>query len=79
MDDLYEDNVIDLMEHRLVRSIDNAKSDIEMEVAEALLDMYQSGIIKVTLQDGVLMYQSEEIFGDKEPVFVPQSGAEVQI
>ncbi len=66
-----EDNVIDIMEYQLLKKYRDAETDIEADLADALLEMYQTGMVDAKMVDGEMMFQSKELFGDEEPVRVP--------
>ena len=65
-----ENNVIDIMEYKLLKKYRTADTDLEAELADTLLEMYQTGMVDAMMIDGELMFQSAEIFGDDEPVGV---------
>jgi propanediol dehydratase small subunit len=74
-----QDNVIDMIEYRLLKKFRDAESDLEAEVADALLDLYQTGRIDATVEEGVLMFQSVEVFGDSQPVGILWGPEEIEL
>ena len=74
-----KNNVIDIMEYRLVKKIREAETPLEEDVADALLSMYREGLVQAMVIDGEVMFQSLEVFGSDEPVFVPTSHTGVSL
>ena len=64
-------NVVDFLEFKLIKQLERSSSAVEFEVSSALLELYLTDQIKVTMKDGELFYESKDFFGSEEPVHVP--------
>lgn len=74
-----ENNVIDIMEYQLLKKYRDAETDLEADLADALLEMYQTGMVSALMVDGEMMFQSKEIFGDEEPVRIPMTLSDFEL
>jgi|LWDU01.1.fsa_nt_gi hypothetical protein len=59
-DTIQSDNVIDLTTERLIRHCDEAETEEEADIAEVLLDAYQSGDVLVEMVYGELLFSLPE-------------------
>ena len=64
-------NVVDFLEWKLIKQLERSSSAVEFEVASALLELYLTDQINVTMKGGELLYESKELFGSEEQVHVP--------
>lgn len=66
-----DSNVVDFMKWKLVKQIEKSASEAEFEVSSALLELYLTDQINVTMQNGELMFEGKELFETEEPVHIP--------
>ncbi len=64
-------NVVDFLKWKLVKQIEKSSSDVEFEITSALLELYLTDQINVTMRSGELLYESKDIFESEEPVYIP--------
>ena len=64
-------NVVDFMERKLMKQLEDTSTAFEFEVASALLELYLTDQINVTMQDGKLLFESKELFETEESVHIP--------
>tara|TARA_A100000164_G_C21367125_1_gene522419 strand:- start:135 stop:389 length:255 start_codon:yes stop_codon:yes gene_type:complete len=64
-------NIVDFLEWKLIKQLERSSSAVEFEVSSALLELYLTNQINVTMKDGELLYESKELFESEEPVHIP--------
>ena len=64
-------NVVDFLKWKLVKQIEKSSSAHEFEITSALLELYLTDQINVTMRSGELLYESKDIFESEEPVYIP--------
>lgn len=66
-----DNNVVDFLEWKLIKQLERSSSAVEFEVSSALLELYLTNKIDVTMKGGELFYESKELFGSEESVHIP--------
>ena len=63
--------VVDFLEWKLNKQVERSSSQLEFEVASALLELYLTNQFNVTMNRGEMVFTSKDLFGSDEPVHIP--------